>query len=81
MAAKWILNQEKGNFNMLLTFKEISVTTLAELMLRKREYYGHIWQKNATFAKRVRKVTEQKDDCSLQLSKSANSRERGESHF
>lgn len=44
-AAKWILNQEKGNFNMLLTFKEISVTMLAELMLRKSEYYDHIWQK------------------------------------
>lgn len=32
-----MLNQEKGNFNKLLMFKEISIKTLAGLMIKEQK--------------------------------------------
>lgn len=78
---KLMLNQEKGNFNMLLTLKEISVKILAEPMLKEQRFLWPYMTKIITFAKRVRKVSEQKDDCSLQQSKRENFEEGGESDF
>lgn len=81
MAAKWMLNQEKGNFNMLLTFEEIYQNISWTHAKEQKILWPHT-TKITTFAKRIWKVAEQKkDDCSLQQSERANSGERVEFDF